>query len=81
MKYGERTTCQKQEGICLEVRGHWELSEPEEKGDGDVLLGKDSCHASSLCGNAFMPEQVSLGKQVNLFKRCFCDHTLSLVRK
>lgn len=53
------------------MRGHWELSEPEEKGDGDVLLEKDSCHASSLCGNAFMPEQVSLGKQVNLFKRCF----------
>lgn len=30
-----------------------------------------------LHGNAFMPEQISLGKQVSLFKRCFCDHTFS----
>lgn len=63
------------------MRGHWELSEPEVRGDGDTSLGKDSYHAFSPCGNAFMPEQISLGKQVNLFRRYFCDHTLSLVLK
>lgn len=43
------------------------MSEPEVKGDGGTPLGKDSYHASSPCGNAFTPEQISLGKQVNLF--------------
>lgn len=34
-----------------------------------------------LYGSACMPEQINLEKQVNLFKRCFCDHTFSLVLK
>lgn len=59
---------------------HWGLSESEGKGDGDALKVRTAV-MPLLHGNAFMPEQISLGKQVNLFKRCFCDHTFSLFLK
>lgn len=62
--------------IYLKVRGRWELSEPEVKGDDDAPLGKGSCHASTPHGNTFMLEQVSLWKQVSPFRSNFVDTLL-----
>lgn len=56
------------------------LSEPEGKGDGDALKVRTAV-MPLLHWNAFMPEQISLGKQANLFKISFCDHTFSFVLK
>ena len=52
------------------------MSEPEVKGDDDAPLGKDSCHASTPRGNIFMLEQISLWKQVNLFRSSLVDTLL-----
>lgn len=60
----------------MKVRSHWELSEPEAKGDDDGPLGEDGCHISLPCGNTCMLAQVSLWKQVNLFRSSFADTVL-----
>lgn len=60
----------------MKVRSHWELSEPEVKGDDDAPFGEDGCHISLLCGNICMLEQVILGKQVHLFRSSFADTVL-----